>query len=340
MAGFFQTVAGGRLKGPMLAAWVVEGQAPGARALFTWNGREYETAYRDAAFPDVSVQAMQDCRRSGMASLAGERVFLEPLGGDRRLVVCGAGHVALSVIRLGAMLDYDVTVIEDRVAYAEKAREAGAGRVLCMPFGEALDAIGGGPGDAFVIMTREHVHDLDCLRRVLKRPFLYAGVMDSRSRAALIRAQLAQEGFDPEMLARVRMPIGLAIGARTPEEIAVSVAAELIQAMNAFEAGEGYSPEVLKALCEAEAGGTRAGILAMIVEKHGEAPRRPGTRMLVRPDGSALGTVGGGWAEAEILRHAREMLRDGTERSRLVRVDMQKGVMYCGGEIAVLLMPL
>ena len=77
--------------------------------------------------------------------------------------------------------------------------------------------------------------------------------------------------------------------------------------------------------------------LAMIVEKRGEAPRRPGTKMLVRADGSFLGTVGGGYAEAEILKTARQMIAEGDQRSRVVRITMKKGTMHCGGEIAVFL---
>ena len=79
------------------------------------------------------------------------------------------------------------------------------------------------------------------------------------------------------------------------------------------------------------------GMLAMIVEKTGEAPRRPGTKMLIRADGSFLGTVGGGYAEAEILKTARQMISEGNRESRLIRITMKKGTMHCGGEITVFL---
>ena len=250
-------------------------------------------------------------------------------------MLCGAGHVALSLIRLCVTLGYDITVIEDREEYAEKAREAGAQLVVCRSFGEALDGIGGGYSTAFVIMTREHLHDVECLRRILKKPCAYAGMMGSRSRTEQIRRQMLEEQYDARKVEQLHMPIGLAIGSRTPEEIAVSVAAELVSVMNAAEAGEAF-PE---GLAEELAGQPR-GVLAMIVEKSGEAPRRPGTKMLVRSDGSFLGTVGGGSAEAGILRTAGEMIRTGDRECRLVRISMKKGNMYCGGEITVFLMPL
>jgi xanthine/CO dehydrogenase XdhC/CoxF family maturation factor len=86
-------------------------------------------------------------------------------------------------------------------------------------------------------------------------------------------------------------------------------------------------------LAAAEKTGTKTGVLAMIVRKSGEAPRRPGTKMLVRNDGSFLGTVGGGYAEAEILKIAREMIAAGSPENRLVRVNMKKGARDVGFEL-------
>ena len=207
--------------------------------------------------------------------------------------------------------------------------------MICKSFGEALDGIGGDRSTAFVIMTREHIHDMDCLRRILRKPYAYAGMMGSRSRTEQIREQMLREGYDAGKVGELHMPIGLPIGSRTPEEIAVSVAAELIQVMNASDPGEGF-PEGLAE----ELAGCPRGVLAMIVEKSGEAPRRPGTKMLIREDGSITGTVGGGYAEAQIMLTAGKMIREGIRECRLVSIGMQKGTMQCGGEITVFLMPL
>jgi len=277
--------------------------------------------YRDEAFPPEAV-------RGG----GGLRVFTERITKGKRLVICGAGHVALCVIVLGVTLGWQVTVIEDREEYAAKAREAGAQQVICRPFGEALEEIEGDGMTAFVVMTREHVHDVECLRKILPKTYAYAGMMGSRSRAEDVRKQLRAEGFDAEKTAQLHAPIGLAIGSRTPEEIAVSVAAELISVMNTRDPDEGFPPGMAEEL----AAGAK-GVLAMITEKQGEAPRRPGTKMLVREDGSFLGTVGGGYAEAMILEAARKMISEGQPENRLIRVSMKKGTMYCGGEITVFL---
>ena len=324
--------AGGRT-----AAWIIEGEGAGTKALFVRKAGGYTPAGGDAGFPaEVAGAAAKAEPGSGAVLLAGRRVFLERLPERKRLVLCGAGHVALCLIRLGVTLGYEVTVIEDREEFARKAGDAGAQRILCRPFGEALDSLEGGPAAAFVVMTREHAHDMECLRRILRKEYAYAGMMGSRSRSEQIRRQLADEGFDPGRLEQVHMPIGLRIGSETPAEIAVSVAAELISVLNASGAGEGFTPGMAEELEEAGKAG-RPGILAMIVEKSGEAPRKAGTKMLVRPDGSFLGTVGGGYAEARILKTAGDMLRDGCREPRLVRISMQKGTMHCGGEITVFL---
>ena len=239
----------------------------------------------------------------------------------------------------GRMLDFEITVIEDRKEFADRALQAGARHVICRSYADALAEIEGDAATAFVIVTRAHTHDLECLRLILGKPFGYAGMMGSRHRTGLIREQLLEEGSDPEQVSRVHMPIGLAIGSRTPEEIAVSVMAQSIQVMNEADAGEGFPEEMTEEICRlirAE----KAGILSMIVEKNGEAPRKPGTKMLVRRDGSFLGTVGGGYAEAQILKRAREMMERNECRPDLVRISMQKGVMMCGGEIAVFMLPV
>ena len=337
MSGFFEAIAGGMKNGPLLAAWMISGEAAGSGAVFSCSERGYVLRFRDEFFPPEAADEIGNLPpgQAGISESGDRRIFLEPISGGRKLVICGAGHVSLSVIRLCAMLGFEITVIEDREEYAGKAFEAGADQVICRPFGEALDGIGGDLSTAFVIMTREHAHDVDCLRRILKKPCVYAGMMGSRSRTEQIRQQMLEEGFDARKVEQLHMPIGLQIGSRTPEEIAVSVAAELIQVLNVSDPGEGFPGGMAEELASRP-----QGVLAMIVRKSGEAPRRPGTKMLVRSDGSFLGTVGGGYAEAQILRTAGEMIRTGSRECRLVSIGMQKGTMHCGGEITVFLMPL
>lgn len=338
MPGFFEQMDQAKEKGTLLAVWIVEGNGAGAKALLDRNG----ILFRDDAFPAELADRIrsQAPDQNGILEDGDARVFLERISGRRKLVICGAGHVAIAVAGLGVMLGWHVTVIDDREEFAEKARKAGAHRVICRPFGEALDTIPGDDATAFVIMTREHAHDVECLRRILRKPYAYAGMMGSRSRSASVRQQLLEEGAAPGRVAEVHMPIGLPIGSRTPEEIAISVMAELIQVMNAADPGEGYPEGMTEELAALPGTQSVTGVMAVIVEKKGEAPRRPGTKMWIRADGSFRGTVGGGYAEAVILETAGQMIRENCRESRLMQVSMKKGAMYCGGEITVVLLPM
>ena len=246
MPGFYETIIRGKAKGQLLAAWIIDGEGAGTKALFD----RQEQVFRDEGFPPELAEVIRtmDCPQAGLLEQNGSQVFLERISDGKRLVICGAGHVALCVIRIGVMLGYEITVIEDRREFAEKAGEAGAHRVICKPFGEALDEAGDDPMTAFVIMTREHSHDVECLRRVLQRPSAYIGMMGSRSRTEQIRQQMLEEGYDARKVEQIHMPIGLRIGSRTPEEIAVSVAAELISVLNAADPGEGFPPGMAEEL--------------------------------------------------------------------------------------------
>ena len=179
MANFFETVVSGKKGEALLAAWIIDGEGSGTKALF----RSGEILFRDESFPEEAAKKIRSAPgKTGILETESSRVFLERISGEKKLVICGAGHVALCVIRIGMMLGYGTTVIEDREEYAEKARRAGAQRVICRPFGDALDTIDGDSSTAFVIMTREHIHDLECLRRILQKPCAYTGMMGSRSR--------------------------------------------------------------------------------------------------------------------------------------------------------------
>ena len=335
MTNFFEKVLREKGSSPLRAAWVIEGPGAGAKALF---GRE-GIRFREESFPLEWAESIrrQEQWKDGLLEIGGARVFLEGVGCGRKLVLCGAGHVSLAVIRVAVLLGYRVTVVEDREEFAARAEAAGAGQVICRPFVEALDTIPGDTETAFVIMTREHAHDVECLRRILRKPCAYVGMMGSRTRCAAVRRQLTEEGVDAQRLAEVRMPIGLPIGSRTPAEIAVSVMAEVIQVMNAAHPGEEIPEGMMEELAAA---GKGSGVLALIVEKNGEAPRRPGTKMWVRKEGTFLGTVGGGEAEAVILSAARQMILEGTELTRLVRISLKKGDMHCGGQMTVWLLPI
>ena len=144
-----------------------------------------------------------------------------------RLILCGGGHVSLEVAHIARRLEFELVIIDDRPEFASRDRFPMAGQVVCAPFLEALDALGSRESDYYVILTRGHAHDRDCLEHVLRGKYAYAGMIGSRTKVAAVKAALEAAGIAREILDGVHSPIGLPIGAQTPAEIAVSIAAEL-----------------------------------------------------------------------------------------------------------------
>lgn len=258
---------------------------------------------------------------------------------NKKLVVCGGGHVAIPVVRIGKMLDFTVTVLEDRAEFAENARSAGADNVICAPFEEGLAGI---PGDAdtfFVIVTRGHACDIQCLNAVSRKPHAYIGMIGSRRRVALVRERLITEfGCDPQVIASVHMPIGIPIGSETPAEIAVSILAEIIQVCNRKERNSVWPREIVRFLTDPARKETVA--LATVAERIGSAPRDEGARMLILPDGSILGTIGGGLLESRVIRAACEQLRRGEPSEQVYEAALDADAadedgMICGGAVKV-----
>ena len=269
----------------------------------------------------------------------GSHIFQERISRPAKLVICGAGHVSMPIIRMGKMLGFHVSVIEDRPKFADDARRAEANQVYWEPFEDGLAKIKGDTDTWFVIVTRGHRYDTDCLRTILGKPRAYVGMMGSRRRTAIVKDQLETEGFDREILEAVHTPIGLKIAAETPEEIAVSIMAEIIQIKNSRIKSGGYSSEILNEILKEDVCGK---VMAPIISRKGSAPRSVGTKMLLCGDGKIVDTIGGGCVESEIIQKALLMLRNGQGDLRVCRVDMTAEAaedegMVCGGVVEVML---
>lgn len=153
--------------------------------------------------------------------------LIMPLFRPDRVWVFGAGHVSAALVPLLLRLRFPVTVIDPRPELAKAERFPGAA-VLCADFERLPGTVALGPRDYAVVMTPGHEKDLAVLRQVLKTPARYVGCIGSHKKTAYVNQALAEEGFSPADVGRIHAPIGLPIKARTPEEIAVSIAAELI----------------------------------------------------------------------------------------------------------------
>jgi xanthine dehydrogenase accessory factor len=156
-------------------------------------------------------------------------IFVEVQRRPPTLVIVGAGHIAQPLARLGKLVDFDVTVIDDRPQFANIERFPQADQVIAAPFRPTL-ADWPIDSDTFIVLvTRGHSHDVDCLLEVLDSPARYIGMIGSKRRVRAVFELLQQEqGVPSEKLSRVYAPIGLDIGAESPAEIAVSIISEII----------------------------------------------------------------------------------------------------------------
>lgn len=154
-------------------------------------------------------------------------VYLERYGDEPRLVIFGAGHVGRALARLASSSGLAVTVWDDRIDLAnECARWA---EVISCPIDEVFDrGVALGASSCVVIVTRGHAMDSDAVRVMQGHECAYIGMIGSRKKIAYVREQLIKDGVPAADIDRIRKPIGLPIGAETPEEIAISIMAEII----------------------------------------------------------------------------------------------------------------
>lgn len=157
-------------------------------------------------------------------------VYLEIYLPRPELLIVGAGHIARPLCTLGALLDFRVFVLDDRPRYATRERFPEAEEVRKVDFGAPFSQHHLGPWSHVVLVTRGHRYDYECLRHLLRAepPPSYIGMIGSRRRVRATYVQLQEEGIELHQIRQVRAPVGLDLGAETPEEIAVSVAAELV----------------------------------------------------------------------------------------------------------------
>jgi xanthine dehydrogenase accessory factor len=215
--------------------------AAGARMLVERDGRR-EGSLGDAALDQlVAGHAVDAFARHAVETVyitgdsltsravaGATSVYLEVVESRPVFLVVGAGHIGRSLAKLADFLDFEVAVLDDREEFADPERIPEADQVICEDFEGALRRFPINANTTVVMVTRGHKQDELSLRCCLGRGAAYLGMIGSKRRTAAVLEHLQAEGFDPEELARVRTPIGLDIGAETPEEIAISIAAEVI----------------------------------------------------------------------------------------------------------------
>jgi len=161
------------------------------------------------------------------------RIAIEIVRPKLQLVIFGAGHVGQSVALMGALIGYDVIVVDDREEFASRKRLPDPRiNLLVSDYASAAGKLSISASSAIVIVTRGHQYDEECLKSVLGSNAVYLGMIGSRKRVLSVFKKLESEGISERELQRVHAPIGLKIGARSPQEIAVAILAEIIDHLN------------------------------------------------------------------------------------------------------------
>ena len=188
-----------------------------------------EERWADASAPELVLAPAERVSRPTWD--AASATYREPVCAPSRLHVFGAGHVGAALVGLAAQVGFEVRVYDDRPELARGASLPAAASVACGPFDELAAAAQIGPRDSVVVLTHGHAHDEAVLLAVLTRDVqpAYVGCIGSRRKAALTREHLAAAGVPRERADAVHLPIGEAIGAVTPSEIAVSIVAQLVR---------------------------------------------------------------------------------------------------------------
>lgn len=159
--------------------------------------------------------------------------YLEPMKPMPRLVIAGAGHVGRALAHLGSLLHFEVTVIDDRTEYASAENIPDADHLIVKDFPTAFGEINPDRGTFIVIVTRGHGHDAEVLKACIGSDAAYIGMIGSSRKVAHMKSQFLNRGWaTPEQWERVYTPIGLDINSKTVQEIAVSIAAQLVLVRN------------------------------------------------------------------------------------------------------------
>lgn len=278
----------------------------------------------------------------------GGSILIEPYFPEPHLIVLGGGHIAKPLVEFGAKVGFLVTVVDDRPMFANKYRFPDAEKVICESFSNCFAQLNLTESTFVVIVTRGHRHDLDCLKQVLKNKTAFIGMIGSKRRVNSVKEQLLNEGYAAEMISKLNAPIGLEIGAVTPEEIAISIIAQVISYRRHVSISTDDAapikvnwPEldrsVLEELCK-DAEDPKA--LVTVIETKGSVPRKAGAKMLVWPYGKTMGSIGGGCAEGEVINMAWDVIGKGGVK--IHDVDMTGQIaeeegMVCGGIMRVLI---
>ncbi len=181
----------------------------------------------DSLLTDFALQVLKNQKKQLVEIRKGLSVFFDIISARAELVICGAGHIAIPLARFAREVGFAITVLDDRPDFANTSRFPGC-KVIADDFISALRSLTINRLTYLVIITRGHEHDVECLKEIAPHESAYIGLIGSHRRVSFVMAMLAEQGIPKERLADVFTPIGIPIGAESPEEIAFSITAELV----------------------------------------------------------------------------------------------------------------
>ncbi len=264
--------------------------------------------------------------------------LFEVLNTSPTLVLFGGGHVCLAISKIASFLNMPYVVVEDRKDFCSKERFKDAKALICCDsknYFEELDKLNLGGNTYNVIATRGHKNDNYCLENVLKRDFGYVGMIGSKTKVKACFDILREKGFEQDLIDKVYSPIGLKIGSESPQEIAISIFAQIIEHKNKTNKFNELNIDIIKELLKKD-----KSILCQIIKQSGSSPRHIGSLMLVTKD-NTYGSVGGGAIELRSVNHSIKMINNNDKENivnmyRLNNTDASNLGMICGGNADIL----
>lgn len=315
-------------QGKVKSAVFLNGANMGKRAIFQ-DDKCVETEDNPEIWKNY-LQTIALTEETKLLTIEDTEIFVEIFLKNPRLVLLGAGHVAGPVAKIGKMLGFHVTVMDDRKDFLCKERFPEADEFVWGDFEEFSQKIPPYENAYYVVITRGHRGDTVCARQILKRPYVYFGMIGSKTKVKLTRETLLQEGFSQQQLDSIYAPIGLPIGGQLPEEIAVSILAQIVQVKNRHYTA--FTDERIADAVFRE----KHGVMVTIIKKTGSSPRGIGSKMFISDQKISYGSIGGGSVEYEASKEADTV--DGVKlRYYNLSINDDKNLgMICGGNVKIL----
>lgn len=259
-------------------------------------------------------------------------IFSEYISDKPTIVLCGAGHISKCVYNYAITLGFDIIIIDDRYEFANKENFPKAKEILCTDFEDAINSIKS-DNSYYVIVTRGHVHDGLCASKILNKNKKYVGMIGSKRKVLIIKNHLKKLGFSEEEINQINAPIGLDIGAETPEEIAISIMAEIISYRRKEKFQSFIDDDVINFIATT----TEKVSFSMILEKNGSIPRGGGSKMAISQTGEIVGSIGGGAIEFDAINQCKKFENKipSIYEYSMTNDDASREGMSCGGKALV-----